>query len=1086
MLKKRRDRGDVPDVAVARSRPSAAPRGPPPRPPTALRQLARRNRASPGGAARGRRRESSSPSSRRAPDRPKAGAPRRRGRRGSSSSGSGSRRRPRSSRARASTAPTARASGRCRRPRRLRASRCRARRPEHVRHEADLLLALGEIGLSCRGDSSPGGRSSAMTRSFVLRAAPRRPRVCAPRACASAASLAIAGSSCPSSAHLRCTGGRLARRLHAHASLRAASTQSAAEADTVRARDANAGEAASARRASSARSRDAIARLGNRGRPCRPSSPAPCSGASAAEDLAPTRRRRSRDLAAAAYEHLTAPRAGRARRHPPHRPRSRARRPAPRYHRRRGRQRQHAVPPRFDPRRARRAGLRAAPRRPSDPRGRARRGRARSCASLGEAPRQRPLARARESFIHIHLDRIDDRGRARSGSPQGLERVYADVARRGRRLAPHARAHRRGDRRLPGQPAAAAGRRGRRGDRLPRLDRRRQFHLPRRARTTASPAATRPPTRSRASGLGLLRDPAVKVLRRGKELVAMTPEVRAFLAEPAGAHHHQGQRQVARAPPRPSRLHRRQAVLGEGGGSKASCASSACSRRAPTPARPSEVPYLRHKVAKVVDARRLRSGELCRPRAAATCSRTIRATSCSRSTRRRSTASPSTSCSSPSGRASGRSPASTSSTASSRSSSSCRRTATTPACAARVGEFLAGDLQGPRLRRLSGLPRRAARPHALHHRPRRGRDARSSIARRSSAASAPSCAPGATPCRPPLAETIGGAAARALAARYANAFSRRLSRGLRRRRAALSDIGILERLSAERAARRRFLPPRAAIRDRASTSRCSRAAAPAALRARAAARESRLPRRQRADLPGRAGRAATTPSASGCTTWRSSARRAAAIDIAQCEAPLEAALLALFRGLGGSDALQQAGARGRRSAWRDVAVLRALRPLPAPDPRPLRQDYLAAHAGALSGRSSASSSSLFYARFDPPATARRAPSRETGRAARSSGSSPRSTSLDDDRILRRFVNLVEAAVRTNFFQIDPTACRARPSPSSSNARGSTACRCRGRSTRFSSIRRASRACICASARSRAAACAGPTGRRISAPRCSAS
>ncbi|MCP5433005.1 MAG: NAD-glutamate dehydrogenase [Alphaproteobacteria bacterium] len=35
------------------------------------------------------------------------------------------------------------------------------------------------------------------------------------------------------------------------------------------------------------------------------------------------------------------------------------------------------------------------------------------------------------------------------------------------------------------------------------------------------------------SGLGILRDPSVRVLRRGKELVVMTPEVRAFLKEPA-------------------------------------------------------------------------------------------------------------------------------------------------------------------------------------------------------------------------------------------------------------------------------------------------------------------------------------------------------------------------------------------------------------------------------------------------------------------------------------------------------------------------------------------------------------------------
>src|SRR4029453_19386093 len=34
------------------------------------------------------------------------------------------------------------------------------------------------------------------------------------------------------------------------------------------------------------------------------------------------------------------------------------------------------------------------------------------------------------------------------------------------------------------------------------------------------------------TGLGILRDPQVRLLRRGTELVAMTPEIRAFLEEP--------------------------------------------------------------------------------------------------------------------------------------------------------------------------------------------------------------------------------------------------------------------------------------------------------------------------------------------------------------------------------------------------------------------------------------------------------------------------------------------------------------------------------------------------------------------------
>ena len=86
-------------------------------------------------------------------------------------------------------------------------------------------------------------------------------------------------------------------------------------------------------------------------------------------------------------------------------------------------------------------------------------------------------------------------------------------------------------------------------------------------------------------------------------------------------------------------------------------------------------------------------------------------------------------------------------------------------------------------------------------------------------------------------------------------------------------------------------------------------------------------------------------------------------------------------------------------------------------------------------------------------------------------------SLDEDRILRRFVNAVHRR-RCAPISIRPTRrpAQAARSLSSSKAASSTTCRCRGRCARSSSIRRASKACICASARWRAAACAGPTGR----------
>ena len=72
------------------------------------------------------------------------------------------------------------------------------------------------------------------------------------------------------------------------------------------------------------------------------------------------------------------------------------------------RQRRHAVPGRLGDGRARRARRGHPPRRPSGVRGRARRVRA---ASPPSAVRRRGRRRARESFIHIHIERIDDDAR---------------------------------------------------------------------------------------------------------------------------------------------------------------------------------------------------------------------------------------------------------------------------------------------------------------------------------------------------------------------------------------------------------------------------------------------------------------------------------------------------------------------------------------------------------------------------------------------------------------------------------------------------------------------------------------------------
>jgi glutamate dehydrogenase len=52
-------------------------------------------------------------------------------------------------------------------------------------------------------------------------------------------------------------------------------------------------------------------------------------------------------------------------------------------------------------------------------------------------------------------------------------------------------------------------------------------------------------------------------------------------------------------------------------------------------------------------------------------------------------------------------------------------------------------------------------------------------------------------------------------------------------------------------------------------------------------------------------------------------------------------------------------------------------------------------------------------------------------------------SLDDDRILRRYVNAVDATLRTNYFQRNADGSRRRCWPSSSIRIWSTACRNRG-------------------------------------------
>jgi glutamate dehydrogenase len=105
--------------------------------------------------------------------------------------------------------------------------------------------------------------------------------------------------------------------------------------------------------------------------------------------------------------------------------------------------------------------------------------------------------------------------------------------------------------------------------------------------------------------------------------------------------------------------------------------------------------------------------------------------------------------------------------------------------------------------------------------------------------------------------------------------------------------------------------------------------------------------------------------------------------------------------------------------WRDIALIRAISRFLRQIKVPYSQDYMAAtlrkHAGMA-----AQIVDLFHTRFDPhlgvPPEERAAREAAMGSAIETALQAVES--LDEDRILRHFVNAVSAAIRTNFYQLD--------------------------------------------------------------------
>jgi glutamate dehydrogenase len=133
----------------------------------------------------------------------------------------------------------------------------------------------------------------------------------------------------------------------------------------------------------------------------------------------------------------------------------------------------------------------------------------------------------------------------------------------------------------------------------------------------------------------------------------------------------------------------------------------------------------------------------------------------------------------------------------------------------------------------------------------------------------------------------------------------------------------------------------------------------------------------------------------------------------QIKAALESCFIVVMRGLAENDGynalVMTAGLQ-----WRDVALVRTISRFLRQIRVPYSQDYmwetLRKHAGLA-----AKLVDLFHARFDPRLSAR--DEQQTRIAAAIEEGLTAVAVLDEDRIVRHFVNAVQSAIRTNYYQL---------------------------------------------------------------------
>jgi glutamate dehydrogenase len=118
--------------------------------------------------------------------------------------------------------------------------------------------------------------------------------------------------------------------------------------------------------------------------------------------------------------------------------------------------------------------------------------------------------------------------------------------------------------------------------------------------------------------------------------------------------------------------------------------------------------------------------------------------------------------------------------------------------------------------------------------------------------------------------------------------------------------------------------------------------------------------------------------------------------------------------------------------------------VPAPDPRAV---FAGLHVGDAAQAFALATKivELFHARFDPPRQGESAmtiAAARGGHRRRDRRGAGKVDSLDEDRIVRRFVNAVQSAIRTNYYQLDKDGQPKQEISSSFPAASSTACRSR--------------------------------------------